>query len=117
MPKTKPAGRPLHPLQLFVPSGALEFVTMDIVGELPKTFNYNYFVLVMTYRYSKIMRTVTTSKYFVAYGAIVHGELDNYIQNVYISIDGQRDTADTWDFGSAVPFFNTKYLITFTYHL
>lgn len=50
------------PLQLSPESGQLGFVTMDILGPLPKTLNGNQFLLVVTDRCSKLARSVHTSE-------------------------------------------------------
>jgi hypothetical protein len=45
-------------LKLFPASAPLEYVSMDILGPLPKTAHGNRFLLVMTDRFSKLTRTV-----------------------------------------------------------
>lgn len=50
-----------RPLQLFSASGPLNFVAMDILGLPPKTTQVNRYVLVLTNRYSKLMKAILTS--------------------------------------------------------
>jgi hypothetical protein len=45
-------------LKLFLPSSALEFISMDILGPLPETREGNRFLLVIVDRFSKLTRTV-----------------------------------------------------------
>jgi Integrase zinc binding domain len=45
-------------LKLFPASSPLEYVSMDILGPLPKTEQGNRFLLVITDRFSKLTRTV-----------------------------------------------------------
>jgi transposase InsO family protein len=45
-------------LKLFPADGPLEFVDMDILGPLPKTEHGNRFLLVISDRFSKLIRTV-----------------------------------------------------------
>jgi Integrase zinc binding domain/Integrase core domain len=45
-------------LKLFPASSPLDYVSMDILGPLPKTKHGNLFLLVITDRFSKLMRTV-----------------------------------------------------------
>ena len=45
-------------LKLFPANGPLEYVSMDILGPLPKTDHGNRFLLVITDRFSKLTRTV-----------------------------------------------------------
>jgi transposase InsO family protein len=56
-------------LKLFPASEPLEYVSIDILGPLPKTDHGNRFLLVLTDRFSKLTRTVplrTTSAFVVA---------------------------------------------------
>jgi hypothetical protein len=45
-------------LKLFPASGPLEYLSMDILGPLPKTSHGNRFLLVITNRFSKLTRTI-----------------------------------------------------------
>jgi hypothetical protein len=61
--------RKTSPLKLFPASLPLEYVSIDLLGPLPKTAHGNRFLLVMTDRFSKLTRTVplrTTSALVVA---------------------------------------------------
>jgi Integrase zinc binding domain/Integrase core domain len=56
-------------LKLFPASSPLEYVSIDLLGPLPKTAHRNRFLLVMTDRFSKLTRTVplrSTTAYVVA---------------------------------------------------
>jgi transposase InsO family protein len=56
-------------LKLFPASSPLEYVSIDLLGPLPKTAHGNRFLLVMTDRFSKLTRTVplrSTTAYVVA---------------------------------------------------
>jgi Integrase zinc binding domain len=55
-------------LKLFPASGPLEYVSMDILGPLPKTDHGNRFLLVITDRFSKLtrmvpLRTITNNRF------------------------------------------------------
>jgi Integrase zinc binding domain len=63
-------------LKLFPVSGPLEFVSMDILGLLPKTEHGNRFLLVISNRFSKLTRTVplrTITALGVAKDSATHG--------------------------------------------
>lgn len=49
-------------LQIFPAKGPLEFVEMDVFGPLPKTFQENWYVLVVTDHYSKLTIAIPTSE-------------------------------------------------------
>jgi hypothetical protein len=49
--------KPHAPMQLFTASEPLEFVAIDILGPLPKTPNGNQYLLVMSDRFSKLVKT------------------------------------------------------------
>lgn len=48
--------------QLSPPDGSLEFVTTDILGPLPETKFGNRFVVVITDRFSKLIREILTKE-------------------------------------------------------
>jgi hypothetical protein len=50
--------RKTSPLKLFPTKGPLESVSMGILGPLPRTKHGNLFLLVISYRYSKVTKTV-----------------------------------------------------------
>lgn len=45
-------------MKLFPPSAPLEYVAIDILGELPKTKRKNKYLLIISDRFSKLVRTV-----------------------------------------------------------
>lgn len=55
-------GKKQRDLKLFFPDGALEHVSMDILGPLLKTKHGNQFVTPMTDRYTKLTRAISTKK-------------------------------------------------------
>ncbi|CDF40057.1 unnamed protein product [Chondrus crispus] len=68
-------------LKTFPPSGPLEYIAIDILGELPRTPRGNRYLLVMTDRYSKLTRTVplkritaeTVAQAFISHWVFVYG--------------------------------------------
>ncbi|CDF40678.1 unnamed protein product [Chondrus crispus] len=61
-------------MQLFTPNAPLEFVAIDILGELMTTSRGNWYILVISDRYSKLVRTVPLKKISAAHiaQAFVH---------------------------------------------
>lgn len=51
-----------RPPQLLLPSKTLDFVALDILGPLPKAKSRIQYVVVVTYRYSKLTRVISSSK-------------------------------------------------------
>ena len=49
-------------LKTFPPMGPLEFIAIEILGELPRTPRGNRYLLVISDRYSKLTRTVPLKK-------------------------------------------------------
>ena len=68
-------------LKTFPPSGPLEYIAIDILGELPRTPRGHRYLLVMTDRYSKLTRTVplrkitaeTVAQAFITHWVFVYG--------------------------------------------
>lgn len=49
-------------LRLFFPAGSLEFLAIDILGPLQQTMTDNRYIEVMTNRFPKLTKAITTSK-------------------------------------------------------
>ena len=68
-------------LKTFPPSGPLEYIAIDILGELPRIPRGPRYLFVMTHRYSKLTRTVplwkitaeTVDQAFIAHCVFVYG--------------------------------------------
>lgn len=72
-------------MKFFQAIGAPEFVAMDILEALPKTTQGNHFFLVITQRYSKLTRSITTFKGTSAHRTNLF--LDDWIYKFGISMD------------------------------
>jgi Integrase zinc binding domain/RNase H-like domain found in reverse transcriptase len=81
--RAKRAATRTVPLCLFPLSGLMEFVSMDLLGPLPKTPRGNLHILVMTDRFSKLVvasalpdiRAITVSKAYIEAGLLTSDPL------------------------------------------
>jgi transposase InsO family protein len=109
--------RHASPLKLFPARAPLEYVAIDILGELVKTPRGNRYLLVMTDRYSKLTKTVPLRRIttnVIAHAFITHWVL-NYGPPTYVLSDnGKQFTAKF--FMDVCRIVGTKNYFTTTYH-
>lgn len=104
-------------LQLFSPERPLEFVVMNILGPLPKTKTGNKFTVVITGRFPKLTRVISTRKttatdvalFFVEDWVVTYG-----ILNPLLTDDGPQLVEKC--FNAACTALSTELLTTTAYH-
>ena len=104
-------------LQLFPASGPLEFVAMDILGDLTRTSRHNRFVLVITDRFSKLtvaipLRTITAA---VVADAFLSHWVFKYGAPKYLLTDNGKQFAAKF-FDSVCGLLGVRHYFTAFYH-
>ncbi|CDF38512.1 unnamed protein product [Chondrus crispus] len=109
--------RNTNEMKLFTPKAPLEFVAIDILGELITTKRGNRYILVISDRYSKLVRTVPLKKISVAHiaQAFVHHWVFLYGPPVkLLSDNGTQFTARF--FQNVCRILGIRNVFTNTYH-
>lgn len=113
----KTNGNARCPLQLFTPTGPLEFVAMHILGLLTKPLRGNKLVMVMKDWYSKFARPVPTFKMTALHIASLL--MDNWVIPYEISSNFLTDNGTQFTnkfFEMLCAFLGTEHLINKAYH-
>lgn len=102
---------------LFPPKAPLEFISIDILGELIKTKRNNRYLLVITDRFSKLVRTVRLKKITAAAVAIafVNHWVFVYGPPVHLLSDNGSQFTSKF-FQNVCRILGVKNLFTTTYH-
>ena len=106
-----------HKMKLFPAQAPLEFVSIDILGELMKTPRGNRFLLVIADRFSKLVRTVplkSTSGAAIAQAFVTHWVLPYGAPLKLLSDNGKQFTARF--FQRVCNLLGVKNVYTTTYH-
>jgi hypothetical protein len=105
------------PLKLFPARAPLEYVAIDILGELVKTPRGNRYLLVITDRYSKLTKTVPLRRIttnYIAHAFVTHWVM-NYGPPTYVLSDNGKQFTSQF-FLDVCRIVGTKNYFTTTYH-
>ena len=104
-------------LKLFPASGPLEFVAMDILGPLPKSHRGNRFILVITDRFTKLVRTVVLrdTKSATLAAAFLEHWVYAYGAPIYLLTDNAQNLIARF-FESVCTLLGIKHFLTAAYH-